>query len=124
MNPSLPANTLLFCRSACSRSITATICFAKPSYTPQRCTMICCSSLPGRSSTCISRKRLRKARDSTLRPPYLPGGFCVANSMKLGCGRTTVFVSGINSSRLSSSSRFSASSTSDGAKFSSSKITQ
>ena len=39
----------------------------------------------------------------TLRPPYCPGGFWVANSMNLSCADTVSWVSGTNSSRLSSS---------------------
>jgi hypothetical protein len=52
-----------------------------------------------------TRKRERKARDSGRRPAYAPpAGFCVANSMKCGCGRTASRSSGTYSSRLSSSS--------------------
>eukprot|EP00976_Prorocentrum_cordatum_P110008 1195120-Prorocentrum_minimum.AAC.1 len=76
------------------------------------------------SPTCISLKRLRNARLSAFLPAYAPGGFCVAKSMKCGCGRTVSDSSGTNSSRLSSSRRFSASRTSVGARFSSSSTIQ
>ena len=54
------------------------------------------------SGTAVSH--LRKARLRTVRPAYDPAGFCVANSMKCGCGRIVSCSSGTYSSRLSSSS--------------------
>jgi hypothetical protein len=53
---------------------------------------------------CTSQASHLNALLSALRPAYSPGGFCVANSMKCGCGRTTSWSSGTNNSRLSSSS--------------------
>lgn len=90
----------------------------------QRFSRIVLSSVVGNSSICSWTKRLRKARESILRPPYVPGGFCVAKSMNCGCGRTVSPVSGSSNSRLSSSSRLSASSTSEGARLSSSSTIQ
>lgn len=96
------------------------------------------SSSSGRSSTWISTNLFRNALDKTFLPPYspegvssqahiqkpLPGGFCVAKRRKCECGLTTCWVSGMNNSWLSSSKRFSASRTSEGAKLSSSSTTQ
>ena len=70
-------------------------------------------------------KRFRNAFDKTFLPPYVaPGGFCVANSMKCGCGVIVSCSSGTNSSRLSSRRRFRASRTSEGARLSSSRTIQ
>jgi len=90
----------------------------------ERTEMISSSSSSGMSSKCSSKKRFRKARESNLRPPYNPGGFCVANNIKCGCGLTICCVSGMNNSRLSSNKRFNASRTSEGARFNSSNTTQ
>ena len=124
MYPCLPANTCEFCRSCCSASIVSTMRWQNLGAMRHRSCRMVTSSTPGMSSTCSSKNRLRNACDSGLRPPYNPAGFCVANNIKLGCGVTISWVSGMNNSRLSSSRRFNASNTSEGARFSSSRMIQ
>mmetsp|Transcript_19013 Transcript_19013/g.61031 ORF Transcript_19013/g.61031 Transcript_19013/m.61031 type:complete len:215 (-) Transcript_19013:907-1551(-) len=124
MKPCLPAKTLLPCRTRCSSCITSTSFLQYEGGISQRLLRITVSSSCGMSSTCSSRKRLRNALESTLRPPYTPGGFCVAKSMKCGCGLMASCSSGTKSSRLSSRRRLRASRTSVGARLSSSRTIQ
>jgi len=74
--------------------------------------------------TCISTNRFLNALESSFLPPYIPVGFCVANSWNPGCAFIVVCVSGTKSSRLSSRTLLRASSTSVGARLSSSSISQ
>ena len=123
MSPFFPLNTSDFFRDRCRICITPTILVANECGSAHRFSTMVVTSSGGTSSMKISANRFRRARESVFRPPYVPG-FCVAKSMNRGCGRTTSFSSGTYSSWLSSKSRFSASSTSVGARLSSSRMTQ
>ena len=120
--PSRPRPSL----SRARRRRASTSFAASDGGTPPTRFTIWASSSGGGSSTWISTKRSRKARDRGLRPPYCApdvaqlAGFCVAKSRKFACGVMTSPVSGRRSSRLSSSNLFSASRTSGGARFNSS----
>lgn len=70
------------CRLRCSSRIASTSFAAYEGASAQRCCRMCASSVEGMSSTCSSRKRERKARESALRPAYAPGGFCSAKVRK------------------------------------------
>ena len=56
----------------------------------------------GNACKCNLIREKKTKKTQTLRPPYWPGGFCVAKSINLGWALTVSCVSGMNSSRLSS----------------------
>lgn len=122
--PYFPWNKLDFWRLICSWCIVCTNIFANLGAMPQELQIMVSTSGKGRSLTLISTNLFLNALDNGFLPPYTPGGFWVANSRNPADGFTNSPVSATNNSLLSSNSRFNASSTSDGAKFSSSKIIQ
>ena len=123
-SPSLPLNMPVLLLRCLKDFITFTSSFECEGGQPQRRSKMTVISFSGMSAMWISTKRLRKARERGFLPPYAPAGFWVANSLKFGCGLTTSLISARYNSLLSSRRRFRASSTSLGARFSSSSITQ
>ena len=82
------------------------------------------SSSVGTSWTLININLFINAWDNSFLPPYPSVGFWVAKILKLGWALIVVWVSTIFNSLLSSNNLLRASSTSEGARFNSSKITQ